>query len=317
MILGPGDDAAVIAAPDQRVVISTDTMIEGADFRLEWSSAEQLGRKAVASNLADIAAMGARPTGMVVALALPRDTPVEFVEELSRGFAIGLERLAPGVGVVGGDLATSPVVTIAVTVFGSMDGLAPVLRSGAQSGDVVAVAGDMGCAATGLRLLFASDRQRGDADAARVSSDETTARLIGAQLAPEPPLGAGMAAARAGATAMMDLSDGPLLDATRLAIASDVTIAIDASTVASDVEALLPPLMATFGLDREGAEALAMRLVLGGGEDHSLLATFPAGVTLPEPFRAIGRVVERGDAPVTVDGEVVQPDGWDPYVGIE
>ncbi|QUY62454.1 thiamine-phosphate kinase [Gulosibacter molinativorax] len=315
-LLGPGDDAAVLAAPDQRVVISTDTMIEGADFRLEWSTPEQLGRKAVASNLADIAAMGARPTGLVVALAVPRDTPVDFVEGLARGLAIGLERLAPGVGVVGGDLATSPVVTIAVTVFGSMDGLDPVLRSGARPGDVVAVAGDMGRAAAGLRLLFSGvDAQGRDAQSGTV--DEASASLVRAQLAPEPPLYAGVAAARAGSTAMMDLSDGPLLDATRLATASGVTIAIGSQTVAADVEHLRAPLERAFGLDAEGTDALALRLVLGGGEDHALLATFPADAQLPEPFRAIGRVLENLDAPVLVDGEVAQPDGWDPYIGVE
>lgn len=310
-LLGPGDDAAVIAAPDGRVVISTDTMIEGPDFRLEWSTPEQLGRKAVASNLADIAAMGARATGLVVALAVPRDTPVEFVEGLGRGFATGLERLAPGVGVIGGDLATSPVVTIAVTVFGSMDGLAPVLRSGARPGDVVAVAGDMGRAAAGLRLLFAG------ADGAAADPDSGSARLIQAQLAPEPPLHAGSAAARAGATAMMDLSDGPLLDSTRLAIASGVTIEVDSTTVEPDIDAIIPHLESAFGFDPEKTRDLATRLVLGGGEDHSLLATFPAGTDLPEPFRVIGSVLEQGPEPVLVDGEIAQPDGWDPYVGIE
>ncbi|KAB1642753.1 thiamine-phosphate kinase [Gulosibacter chungangensis] len=326
-LLGPGDDAAIIAAPDGRVVISTDTMIEGPDFRLEWSTPEQLGSKAVASNLADIAAMGARPTGMVVALAVPRDTPVDFVEGLARGFAIGLEGLAPGVGVVGGDLATSPVVTIAVTVFGSMDGVPAVTRAGARPGEVVAVAGDMGRAAAGLRLLFAgagagagagADADA-DVDAGTDAGDSAalTTKLIQAQLAPEPPLAAGVAAARAGASAMMDLSDGPLLDATRLAIASEVTIAIDSATVAGDIATLLPPLRSAFGLDTDAAKDLASRLVLGGGEDHSLLATFPADVELPAPFRAIGRVVEQQDAPVLVDGEPAQPDGWDPYIGIE
>lgn len=312
-LLGPGDDAAVISAPDERVVISTDTMIEGADFNLDWSTPEHLGRKAVASNLADIAAMGARPTGLVIALAVPRDTTVEFVERLANGFAIGLERLAPATcGVVGGDLATSPVVTIAVTVFGSMDGLAPVLRSGARPGDVVAVAGDLGRAAAGLRLLFA----QGNAVPA-VFDDVAADGLIAAQLAPEPPLYAGMLAAKAGASAMMDLSDGPLLDATRMAEASGVTLEFDDFAVAADLDYLVPALERALGLVGRQARELAQRLVLGGGEDHSLLATFPPNRDLPEPFRQVGRVLERGEASVLVSGKPAKPEGWDPYVGMQ
>lgn len=330
-LLGPGDDSAIVAAPDGRVVISTDTMIEGPDFRLYWSGPEQLGRKAMASNLADIAAMGARPTGIVMALAVPRETPVDFAAGIARGCAIGLERLAPGCGIVGGDLATASEVTIAVTVFGSLDGRDAVLRSGARPGDTVAVAGGLGRAAAGLHLLFAGiDRM--DRSAGRFAVGDRTAgilaalgaagagggleALIAAQLAPEPPLRAGVLAARAGATAMMDLSDGPLLDATRLAEASGVCIRIDSTTVAADAARLVPTLADALGLGQEEARELALRLVLGGGEDHSLLATFPEGAPLPEPFRAIGRVAPAGPASVLVDGEPAEPAGWDPYVGM-
>ena len=309
--LGPGDDAAVLAAPDARFVVTTDTMIEGPDFRRAWSSPVELGRKAIASNLADVVAMGARPTGLVVALAMPRDTEVAWVAGLADGFAQGLAQLWPGCGVIGGDLATAPVAMLAVTAFGSLDGRAPVTRSGARPGDVVAVAGPLGRAAAGLRLLFerAVDTS-GEADAAGLvalrASDPLVAALVDQQLAPNPPLRAGVAAAEAGASAMMDMSDGLLLDADRLAIASEATLELDTALVAADVGALA----GLFGRE------IALRLVLGGGEDHSLLACFPPGVALPEPFRPIGRVAAAGEHRVLVDGAPADPAGWDPYVGM-
>src|SRR5690606_36095657 len=124
------------------------------DFRLAWSSPFDLGWKAAASNLADVAAMGAVPTALVVALAAQMETPVEFLEAFADGLREGCAAMAPGVGVVGGDLSVSNTLTIAVTAFGDLEGRAPVLRSGARPGDVVAVSGPLGLAAEGLRLLF-------------------------------------------------------------------------------------------------------------------------------------------------------------------
>lgn len=290
-LLGPGDDAAVVAAPDGRFVVTTDTMIHGPDFRLAWSSAHDLGWKAAASNLADVAAMGARPTALVVALAMPKDLPVATLEGFADGLRDACEALAPGCGVVGGDLAVSDVFMVAVTAFGDLDGRAPVRRGGASVGDLVAVAGELGAAATGLRLLF----ERGvDADGVPSAGEAAVLRRdhgehIDAQLAPRPPIGAGVVAAIAGATAMLDLSDGLALDAGRMAAASGVAIDLDAATLGLD------PLIA-----------------LSGGEDHSLLATFPAGAALPREFRRIGTV--RAGAGVLVDGVLYDGRaGWDPY----
>lgn len=290
-LLGPGDDAAVIAAPDGRFVVTTDTMIHGPDFRLAWSSAHDLGWKAAASNLADVAAMGARPTALVVALALPKELPVAVLEGFADGLRDACEALAPGCGVVGGDLAVSDVFMIAVTAFGDLEGRAPVRRDGASVGDVVAVAGELGAAATGLRLLFERgvDAEGRPSAAAAAALRRDHAEQIAAQLAPRPPIGAGVVAARAGTTAMLDLSDGLALDAGRLAAASGVALDLEAAT-----------------LGRQPAVALS------GGEDHSLLATFPAGTALPGEFRRIGTV--RAGAGVLVDG--VPYDGragWDPY----
>src|SRR5690606_26260598 len=128
-VVGPGDDAAVLAVPGERVVVSTDTLVHGPDFRLAWSSAFDLGFKAAAVNLADVAAMGARPTALFVALAMPESTTLAFVEDLARGLREGCDVLAPGCAVEGGDLTASDTLTIAVTAVGVLDGRAPVLRS--------------------------------------------------------------------------------------------------------------------------------------------------------------------------------------------
>jgi thiamine-monophosphate kinase len=257
-------------------------MVQGPDFRLGWSSPHDLGWKAAASNLADVAAMGAVPTGLVVALAVPASTGVGFLEELADGLRDGCERMAPGCGVVGGDLSVSTTITIAVTAFGDLEGRPPVLRSGARVGDTVAVSGPIGLAAEGLRLLFALP-----ADAVVPRGSEHPE--IEAQLAPTPPIADGRLAALAGATAMIDLSDGLALDAHRVATASGVALDLSLESVGS-IASLI------------------------GGEDHSLLATFPDGVELPRGFRRIGRVVA-GEG-LLVDGEpFVENGGWDPYTG--
>jgi thiamine-monophosphate kinase len=289
-LLGPGDDAAVVAAPDGRFVVTTDTLVHGPDFRHAWSSPFQLGWKAAATNLADVAAMGARPTALVVALVAPASTPAAWLEAFADGLRESCVALAPGCGVVGGDLSVSDQLTVAVTAFGDLEGRAPVLRSGARAGDVVAVCGELGLAGRGLELLF----ERGVDHAGDPDADAATAlrptfdRELDAQLAPHPPIGSGVVAARAGATAMMDVSDGLALDARRLAEASGVVLDLDAAAVGSP-------------------------LALTGGEDHALLATFPAEEVLPAGFRPIGRVVA-GAPELRVDGRAyTHRGGWDPY----
>jgi thiamine-monophosphate kinase len=293
-LIGPGDDAAVLAAPDGRVVATTDTLVHGPDFRLAWSDPFQLGWKSAAVNLADVAAMGARPTALLVALALPESTPIAFVERFADGLTAACASLAPGCGVEGGDLATSATLTIAVTALGSLDGVAPVLRSGARPGDEVRLVGEAGVAARGLRLLFERFTDAAGAAlpvsaAARGALSAADAHAIARQLAPHPPIAAGAEAARAGAHAMMDVSDGLALDARRMADASGVTIEFFADA-----------------LGDAPAEALA------GGEDHALLITAPAGAAVPG--RVVGAVRERAAAAVLVDGEpYAGRGGWDPY----
>ena len=292
-LVGPGDDAAVIAAADGRVVATVDTLVHGPDFRLAWSNAFDLGYKAAAVNLADVAAMGATPTALLVALAMPDATRLSFVTGIADGLRAACRDLAPGCRVEGGDLTVSDTLTIAVTALGALAGRSPVLRSGAEPGDLVAVAGELGRAARGLDILF---ERFTDAAGHPIPVDESLldhAELadLAAQLRPSPPVWLGPEAADAGATAMMDVSDGLVLDASRMAAASEVTIALESAALGSDV-----------------ASALA------GGEDHALLATFPADRPLPHGFVRVGVVQARGQDAVLVDGRAHDGrGGWDPY----
>ena len=298
-LLGPGDDAAVVSAPDGRFVTTTDLMVHGPDFRLAWSCGHDLGWKIAASNLADVAAMGAVPSALLVGLAAPPSTPVALLEAIADGLRDACAALAPGCGVVGGDLSASASLTLAVTAFGDLEGRDPVRRDGASAGQTVAVAGMLGRAALGLRLLFTEAVDAaGEPDAERAERLRTEhPSWIGAQLAPSPPIAAGRLAALAGATAMLDLSDGLALDARRLVRASGVGIDLDGAAL----RALGPDV------------ADGLELALAGGEDHSLLAVLPDGASLPEGFIRIGRTVP-GDA-LTVDGHPVDLSGWDPYAG--
>lgn len=303
-VVGPGDDAAVVAAPDGQYVVSTDVLVEDRHFRARWSSGYDVGRRAAAQNLADVAAMGARPTSLVVSLVVPGDTTVEWVTSLARGLA---DACAPvRAGVVGGDLSGGDMIVVAVTVHGTLDWRLPVLRSGARPGDVLAHAGVRGRSAAGLALL--------DAGLATPRGDRH-AELVAAYLRPDPPLAAGPAAARGGATAMLDLSDGLLRDAGRLARASRVSLDLDPAAFSADRKVLLPAADDVSAATGVPAAELVERWVYGGGEDHGLLATFP-GADVPSGWDAVGRVLEAGAGGpwVTVGGlESGVGPGWDHF----
>ncbi|WP_231494909.1 thiamine-phosphate kinase [Cellulomonas sp. KRMCY2] len=309
-LLGPGDDAAVLAAPDGRVVISTDVLVSGRHFRLDWSSGYDVGWRAAVQNLSDIAAMGAAPTALVVGLVLPTDLPVRWVLDLAGGLAAACR--PHGVGVVGGDLSGGTEVVVAVTVLGDLGGRAAVLRRGARPGDVVAHAGTCGRSAAGLALLTAgAGGGDGGADGTHGSggADE---QLLAAYRRPVAPVRAGLLAAEHGATAMLDVSDGLLRDAARLARAGGVVVdLVEPRRAFGEDLGVLEPVAR-----RLGADALAW--VLAGGEDHGLLATFPPDAVLPPPFRPVGRVraVDGGSvAGVLVDGgpSPVAATGWDHF----
>ena len=306
-LLGPGDDAAVLAAPDGRVVISTDVLVSGRHFRLDWSTGYDVGWRAAVQNLSDIAAMGARPTALVVGLVMPPDLPVRWVLDLAGGLAAACR--PHGVGVVGGDLSGGTEVVVAVTVLGDLGGREAVLRSGARPGDVVAHAGTCGRSAAGLALLTAGI---GGADGAAGDGGGADEPLLNAYRRPVAPVRAGPLAAEHGATAMLDVSDGLLRDAARLARAGGVVLDLvePRRAFAEDLRVLEPV------AHRLGADALAW--VLAGGEDHGLLATFPPGGVLPPPFRPVGRVRavdSESVAGVLVDGGLppVAATGWDHF----
>jgi len=278
VLVGPGDDAAVLRVRTGHVVVSTDLMVEGRHFRKDWADAIDVGHRAAAQNLSDVNAMGGRALWLTVGFAAPPTLPAKWALDFVQGFAE--ECAIVGAGVVGGDVTSAEKVTIAVTVLGSCT-VSPVLRSGAQPGDVVALCGRQGWAAGGLAVLGRGFRSP------RV--------LVDAYRRPQPPYDAGQAAADAGATAMIDVSDGLLADAAHVARASGVGIDIASETL--DVPEPLVAVGAATGAD-------PLSFVLGGGDDHSLLATFPAGTALPEGWVRIGQVTDPSpDGPsVTVDG---------------
>jgi thiamine-monophosphate kinase len=283
-LLGPGDDAAVLIAADGRVVVTTDVLVEGVHFRLDWSTPHQVGRKAVAANLADVVAMGAVPAALVVGLAVPGQTPVSTVDGLATGMWEEAGRV--GAGIIGGDVVSSAEIVLSVTALGDLRGRAPVTRSGARAGDVLAVCGRLGWSAAGLAALRRGFR--------------SPAEVVSAHQVPEPPYTAGPQAAAAGATAMIDISDGLLADAGHVADASGVLIDIDSAALPV---AELTDVAAALGAD-------ARHWVLTGGEDHALLACFPAAGALPAGWTRLGAV--REGAGVTVDGRPYEElaGGW-------
>ena len=311
--LGPGDDCAVLRVEGQ-LVVTSDTMIEGPDFRRAWHSGFDLGWKLAATNLSDVAAMGARPIGLTVSLAVPRNTPVTLLEDIARGLNAACASLAPGCGVVGGDLGTAPVITAAVTALGDLGDRAAVTRSGARVGDHIAYAGALGLAGLGLTLLF-SDGVEGDGTAHNrelPSHRSEHPALLHAQLAPSPPIQLGVVAADAGATAMMDVSDSLSLDSRRLAEASSKDfVAEGGGSLSIDLD----PALLTDAFGMQHGEQVPIDSMLAGGEDHGLLATFPAATMLPPGFHPIGRVIASPDKTdsLLVGGVPYEARGWDPF----
>ena len=295
--VGTGDDCAVLSFPDSRTAVSTDVLVEGRHFRTQWSTGRDVGARAAAQNLADAAAMGARPVALVVGLVMPASTPVGWVRDFARGLAQGCEPC--GAGVVGGDLSGGDSLIVSVTVLGDLEGRAPVLRSGARPGDAVVHVGTLGRSAAGLALLSAgTDCVPGSSAAVPSGQEHAQAHAcIETFRAPTPPLAAGRDLARAGATSMLDVSDGLLRDAGRIARASGVVIDLKDP---GD----LPDGALVSGGDGSAAHAVARSWLLTGGEDHGLLATVPAHAhdQLPAGARVIGRVLSPQSSPARVLG---------------
>lgn len=275
--LGPGDDAAVLALGDGDVVVSLDMLLERQHFRRDWSSARDIGAKAAAANISDMNAMGGRAVALLVGFGAPPELESRWVTEFAEAFAE--EAGTVGASVIGGDVTRADVVTLAVTVIGRCeDGI--VRRSGARAGDVVALAGRQGWAAAGYAVLARGFR--------------SPRAVVDAHRRPEPPYEAGPAAARLGATALIDVSDGLVQDLGHVAAASAVGIDVERQRL--DLPEALQSVGAALNLD-------PMQFVLTGGDDYCLAGTFPADVALGDDWRVIGSVREGPAGAVTVDGE--------------
>ena len=292
--VGPGDDAAVLTTGPSTVA-TTDSMVRGRDWLDEWSGPGDVAVKLLTQNLADVAAMGARPTAVLLSLVADPQAPADWVVEFARVLGERARSSGPqGVAVAGGDLSSAPagVLVLSMTALGDLEGRLPVLRSGARPGDVVAVCGTLGLSGAGLALLEAGADPHSRPPGIRTSCLEH-------HLRPTAPLAEGPRAAEAGATSMIDLSDGLLRDGHRVAEASGVRLALEAGALEPHVRSLAGAV---------GDDA-ALECVLAGGEEHSLLATFPGEP--PEGWAAIG-LVETGGG-VTLDGAPQQPRGWDHF----
>ncbi len=230
--------------------------------------------------------MGADPTGIVVGLGLPADATTGWLDDLTDGFRDECDLV--GASVVGGDITRCDLVVIGVTALGDLGGRAPVTRSGARPGDVVAVAGRLGHAAAGLALLAAGETG--------------PAELIAAHRRPTPPYACGPQAAALGATSMLDVSDGLLQDLGHVAAASRVRIVLSPEAFA------VPAPMGEAGR-LLGADPLEW--ILSGGDDHALAATFPEGVRLPPMWTVVGQVTP-GEG-VQVTGRSMAYGGWDHF----
>lgn len=279
VVVGPGDDTAVVRMSGE-VLVTTDMLVEGVHFKRDWSTAIDVGRRAAAASLADIAAMGGAARALVVSFGAPASTPATWAVECAAG--LREEAARGGACVVGGDVVAAPVIVVSVTAVGDAPAGGAVLRSGAKVGDVVAICGRFGWAAAGLAVLSRGFR--------------SPRALVDAHRFPEVDYAAGVAAAK-GASAMIDVSDGLIADAGHIADASGVTIDIDASSW--EIPDALASAAAAYNVDPRV-------WMLTGGDDHALLATFGPRRKLPAGFVVIGSVVERGEHAVLVDGHAFE-----------
>lgn len=289
MLVGPGDDAAVVAAPDGRVVATVDVLVEGRHFRRDWSSGYDVGRRAAAASLADVVAMGARPTALVVGFAAPATLEADWADAMADGLRDEADLV--GASVVGGDVTAADAISIAVTAFGDLAGRDPVTRSGAQVGDRVVVLGRLGWAAAGLAMLQSGSHDHPLADAHRrpaVPYDATLAAVVDGRF-----------------VSLVDVSDGLVADLGHLAKASAVSLRLTAAALPVDDE--LVGAAAELGVD-------PWDWVATGGDDHAFAGTVRGRV--PDGAVVIGEVApaEGGPQVSFVDRETPVTGGHEHFV---
>ncbi|WP_241969006.1 thiamine-phosphate kinase [Trueperella bialowiezensis] len=295
-IVPTGDDSAVLHMRGHTAV-STDMLVEDRHFRRDWSSGSDVGFRAAMQNLADAVAMGARPRSLVISLGLPGDLEVEWVEDFARGLAEACSGL--GVSVDGGDLVGADEIVIGVTVLGDMEGREPVLRGGAQPGDIVIHAGNLGHGRAGYEILNAG-----------IEVDDALAPLVDDFRRPKPPLEQALAAAQSGVlTAMMDVSDGLIRDARRMAKASGVWMNFSGAN--------LEPRLKDLAIAAGRLRANRREWLYTGGEDHGFLATIRPGTPVPAGFVEIGEVMGASQGGrVTLEGrDIAGLGGWEHFGG--
>ncbi|RNE48325.1 thiamine-phosphate kinase [Corynebacterium alimapuense] len=285
-----GDDAAVLshASPNSRGVATTDMLIQGRHFSLDWSRPEEIGMKAIVQNFADIEAMGARPIAALLAVSAPADTPLVIIRDIASGIASRVRDYSAEL--VGGDLTSGDELVLSVTAIGSLGGSHPALSlDRARFNQHVVAHGRLGWSAAGLALLKRYGRQE---------VPRQFAPLVDAHCAPYLNPGRGVVARATGATCMTDNSDGLVVDLSTIARRSAVGIDLFAAAIAPD------PLLCG-AAELLGADP--WEWILAGGEDHTLLATTFGDP--PSGFRAIGQVI-RGQS-VTIDGQAPRyGHGW-------
>ncbi len=280
LLVPPGDDCAVITPGGQPLAVTTDALVEDVHFRRDWLSAAEIGRRAIAVNLSDLAAMGATPAWTLVAIGAPGDLAASFLDELLDGCAAASEE--HGASMIGGNLTTAPSLAVTVTAIGTVAG--PCLtRAGAREGDHLVVTGTLGAAAAAVA----------DWSAGRTPAAPLRARFA----APEPRVRAGTLFAAAGAHAAIDVSDGLLADLAHLCAASGVGAVIE--------RANLPRLSEVAARDRAGEDFAAT-----GGEDYELLVAVPDAAAArlealanesATPLTVIGRCVAASEGIVLRD----------------
>ena len=291
IVVGTGDDAAVIDTTTP-TVISTDTAVQGRHFRLDWSSAHEVGARAVVQSVADIAAMGGRPTGVVVSIAAPVSTPVEVILDLNRGIVDEAHR--QGARVLGGDLVAAGQIVVTVTALGTLDdGVRAVELGDARAGDVLAVSGPLGAAAAGLAVLVAGDP----------ALIERHASLVDSYRLPQPDLRQGIVAASAGVHAMTDISDGLVEELVTMSAAAGVCLSVSSEQIPR------PDGLRVAATDLGADDRI---WALTGGEDHELLAAFADVDAVPPGWTVIGSVVV--GAGVLIDDAAPQGlHGWQSF----
>jgi thiamine-monophosphate kinase len=309
--LGLGDDAALVDMGSHLGILTADMLVEGIHFERRTVPPGDLGYKALAVNVSDVAAMGGSPRYALVSLGLPEDVEASWVVELYGGLREGAREYA--MALVGGDTSGADRVVVSVAVTGEVASGAAVTRSGARPGDRIVVTGALGASAGGLKLLQAPAH-----DVARAASSEWGRSLVEAHLRPVARVGEGQTLAQSGATAMIDVSDGLAKDLARLCDAGGVAAAV----LVADVPIAITLMQLADALPEVDPLAFA----LGGGEDYELLATLPPdGVAataskLAERFGTqlteIGEIRQgRGLIAVDADGSErpLEPSGWDHF----